>query len=120
MNNLLTAQIDENMKYIEFMILIRVVATLLHLETGQTISRRFVCEEKLPDVETRVGPLNEFQTKYWRDSTTRRSPMCPAGKTNGIQNKKDPGSYHETKETKNSFKQIINDYGLKQINFKLA
>jgi hypothetical protein len=45
--------------------------------------------------------------------------MCPAGKTNGIQNKKDPGSYQETKATKISFKQIINDYGLKQTNFKL-
>jgi len=57
----------------------RVVATRWLLETGQTISRRFVCAEKFPDAVTRVGPSREFPTKFSKDSTTRRSQMCPAG-----------------------------------------
>jgi hypothetical protein len=57
----------------------RVEETRLLLETGRTISRRFVCEEKFPDAETKVGHLKEFPIKFSKDSTTRKSPMCPAG-----------------------------------------
>jgi len=66
--------------FISYDFLFRAVEIVWHQEMEQITLKRFAFVEKSPTVETKDGHLREYQTKYWKVLTTKKSQMFPAGK----------------------------------------